>query len=121
MRIGVAVAALGLLAAAAAQASPAPNVRGVVAASVTRSVCPPYEPCDPHPVGAYVVFTRARRLVARARVVRGAFALHLAPGRYGVRLAPAPLGGQVVPATVLVPRTGTVTLRITVKRVIVTA
>jgi hypothetical protein len=121
MRIGAAVLALGLLLASAAQAAPQPNVRGLVTAPVTRSVCPPGEPCDPHPVGAYVVFTRGRRLAARARVVRGAFALHLAPGRYAVRLTPPPLGGQVVPATVVVPRIGTVMVRLTVKRVSVTA
>jgi hypothetical protein len=121
MRFGVAVLALVLLLAAAAQASPPPNVRGVVAASVTRGACPPGEPCDPHPVGAYVMFARGSRFVARARVVRGAFALHLAPGRYAVRLLPPPLGARVVPSTVLVPRVGNVTLRITVKRLIVTA
>jgi len=121
MRIAVAVVAFGLLLSAAAQAAPPPNVRGVVSATVTRTACPPGEPCDPHPAGAYVMFTRGTRLVARARVVRGAFALHLVPGRYGVRLVPPPLGGRVVPATVLVPRAGSVTLRFTVKRVTVTA
>jgi hypothetical protein len=34
-----------------------------------------------------------------------------------VRLAPPPLGGRVVPAFVVVPRTGSVTVRLTVKRV----
>ena len=114
MHVGVLVVALGL---AVGAVSPAPNVRGtVVAPAPLRSACPPGEPCDPHQVGAFVVFTRGTLTVARARVVRGAFALHLPAGRYGVRLAPPPLGGRVAPAFIVVPRTGSVALRLTVKR-----
>ena len=117
MRIGVLIVALGL-AAGIARAAPLPNVRGtVVAPAPMRGACPPGEPCDPHIVGAFVLFTRGTRIVARVRVVRGTFATHLAPGRYGIRLAPPLLGGRVVPATVVVPRTGVVTLRITAKNV----
>ena len=115
MRVGVTIALVALGFAAGAQAvTVPPNVHGTVVAPLSAA-CPPDEPCDPHPVGMFVLFTKQRTTV-RVFVRRGAFAARLAPGRWLIRLAPPPLGGVVVPRTVLVPVGKPVTLRITVKR-----
>jgi len=110
------VAAALVVAAALTAAAPAattPNVRGVIA--IPRSdVCPPDEPCDPTGASGSLVFWRAGKVAARAELApTGRFALRLAPGRYTIRLSP-PLRALVSPATVRVPESGRIWLRLSV-------
>jgi hypothetical protein len=120
VRAGVtAAAALALLLAGSLQATLTLNVRGTVpntARGDTGDVkCFPDEPCDP-PMGMVVtsvVFSRPGHATVRVRAVGGSFALHLVPGTYKISLQP-PLGA-VSPATVRVPRTGTVRLHLAVQ------
>jgi hypothetical protein len=84
---------------APAPAVPAPNVRGTLVGS---------------PAAAFVLFSRPAKPTVRVRVSGGAFAVHLAPGVYTIRLAP-PGSGRVTPASVRVPRTGIVRLRLVVQ------
>lgn len=103
---------LALLAALAslAAASPAPNVRGTVTGRAGGS-CPVGEACDPLPPPFAVVFVH-RGTAVRVRIRAGAFATHLAAGRYTIRLAPP--AGVVTPASVVVPRRGVVRLHLRV-------
>jgi hypothetical protein len=120
IRTAVTSAALGaLLLAGSVHATLTPNVRGTVASTATATKTPTGcfvdEPCDP-PIGAvstYVAFSRVGHAAVRARVVDGAFALHLAPGTYAIALTP--LAGNVSPATVRVPRIGLVRLHLKVQ------
>lgn len=119
IRAGVAAAALALLLAGSLYATPTPNVRGTVpnaARGDTGDVkCFPDEPCDP-PMGMVVtsvVFSRAGHPAVRVRAVGGSFALHLVPATYRIALQPSL--GTVSPATVRVPRTGTVRLHLAVQ------
>jgi hypothetical protein len=116
VRLALVITALALVAAGGVQAAAPPNVRGTVIAPFSVS-CPPGDPCDPHPVGVFVVFSRAHHTAVRVLVRQGRFATRLAPGRWVVSLAPPPLNGIVVPRTVLVPRARSVTLQVAVKRV----
>jgi hypothetical protein len=112
------IVVLGLVMAAvlapSAQAATAPNVRGMLV--IPRSaVCPPDEPCDPPPAAGAVVFSRSGRVAGQVRIgAAGAFALRLAPGKYTIRLAARAFGPQLSPATVQVPRTGRVWLKLSV-------
>jgi len=64
-----------------------------------------------------LVFSRAGRAVSTIRVgAGGQFAIHLPAGVYGVRAAPALLGGNLTPAQVRVPRSGTIYLRLQLRR-----
>jgi hypothetical protein len=113
-----------------------------LAASVsadTTPICPPGEACDP-PVGivpkspapaptpsvpatnvrgtltglsqVYLVFSRA---TGSTRIHAGSpFALHLAPGAYAIKLA-IPKGRIIKPASVRVPSTGVIRLRLVVQ------
>jgi len=77
--------------------------------------CFPDEPCDP-PIGmtvTSVMFSRTGHATVRVRAVGGSFALHLVPGTYRITLQPS--FGTVSPATVRVPRTGTVRLHLVVQ------
>jgi hypothetical protein len=120
VRAGVtAAAALALLLAGSLGATLTPNVRGTVpntASGNTGDVkCFPDEPCDP-PMGMIVtsvMFSRPGNATVRVRAVGGSFALHLAPGTYRIALQPAL--GAVSPATVRVPRTGTLRLHLAVQ------
>src|SRR3954452_9004187 len=93
--VAAAATALGGLVAA----SSAPNVRGLLDRSgAATPTCFPGEPCDPTPIGMYVVFSRAQHTSVRVRVrSNGAFAAHLASAWYRVSLAPPPLSGHVTP------------------------
>ena len=112
-RIVVAGLILAAVLAASVSASTVPNVRGVLV--IPRSaVCPPDDPCDPPRSTGSLVFSRFGKVAARAELTAtGTFALRLAPGRYAVRLSP-PLRALVSPATVRVPKSGRVWLRLTV-------
>jgi hypothetical protein len=121
IRVGVtAAAALALLLAGSLDATLTPNVRGTVPTPTgggdSGSVnCFPGEPCDP-PIGMVVtsvMFSRPGHATVRVRTVGGSFALHLVPGTYRIALQPGL--GAVSPATVRVPRTGTVRLRLAVQ------
>jgi hypothetical protein len=119
VRAGVtAAAALALLLAGSLDATLTPNVRGTVptGGGDTGSVkCFPDEPCDP-PLGMMVtsvMFSRPGHATVRVRAVGGSFALHLVPGTYRIALQPSL--GAVSPATVRVPRTGTVRLHLVVQ------
>ena len=108
-----------LLLAGSAASSLTPNVRGTVPATATGVKTPAGcfvdEPCDP-PIGAVstsVAFSRPGHTTVRVRAVGGTFALHLAPGTYAIGVTPAT--GDVTPATVRVPRTGIVRLRLTIQ------
>lgn len=97
-------------------ASSGPNVRGVLDRSTQTTACYPDEPCDPTPVGNYVVFSRLRHAAVRVRVApNGSFAARLAPAWYRVSLAPPPLRGHVTPARIHVPRVGTLRLRLRIQ------
>jgi hypothetical protein len=114
-----AAAALALLVAGSLHATLTPNVRGTVPNAATGGSgdvkCFPDEPCDP-PMGMIVtsvMFSRPGHATVRVRAIGGSFALHLVPGTYRIALQP-PLG-TVSPATVRVPRTGTVRLHLVVQ------
>jgi hypothetical protein len=111
--VAAAVTALG----GPAAASTVPNVRGTLDRSGGSSPsCFPGEPCDPRPVGVYVVFSRAGQAAVRVRVrSNGSFAVRLAPARYRISLAPPPLAGYVTPTRVRAPRRGTVRLRLAIR------
>jgi hypothetical protein len=113
----IALAAAVIAVSGAAAQTPAPNVRGVLDRnSLGTPPCYPGEPCDPAPVGFYVVFSRQGRKPVRAKVrPSGAFAVRLAPGRYRITLAPPPLSGRVTPTTVRAPRTGVARLRLEIR------
>jgi hypothetical protein len=136
--VGVITAtALALLFAVSPGATLTPNVRGTVTTETapaggdtgnTGSIkCFPDEPCDP-PMGMVatsgtktvtttvttsVSFSRPGHRAVHVRAVGGSFALHLTPASYRISL-PASLG-VVSPATVRVPRTGTVRLHLVVQ------
>jgi hypothetical protein len=112
--IAAAATALGGLFAA----NSGPNVRGVLVPSGAKTpACYPGEPCDPAPVGTYVVFSRDRRNPVRVKVrPNGSFAVRLAPGWYRISLAPRPLSGHVVPARVHAPRMGVTRLPLAIHR-----
>ena len=116
-RAGLAVAVVVLVVGVAAAAGkPVPNVRGVLVRPASAS-CPAGEPCDPSPVGVFILFSRSGRAVARARVrPDGSFALHLRPGRYGIELTPPASAGRLVPSSVRVPRVGILRLRLVVRQ-----
>jgi hypothetical protein len=121
VRAGVtaAAAALALLLAGSLDATLTPNVRGTVPNTATGRTgdvkCFPDEPCDP-PMGMVVtsvMFSRPGHATVRVRAVGGSFALHLVPGTYRIALQPSL--GTVSPATVRVPRSGTVRLKLVVQ------
>lgn len=101
-----------------AAATVTPNVRGTVPAfsgPMMPTGCFVDEPCD-LPIGAVstsVAFSRPGHATVRVHAVGGTFALHLAPGTYAIDVTPAT--GDVTPATVRVPRTGIVRLRLTIQ------
>jgi len=111
--VAAAATALGGLAAA----SSGPNLRGVLdRTGADTPACFPGEPCDPIPVGMYVVFSRHRHAAVRVRVrSNGSFAARLAPAWYRISVAPPPLTGHVAPVRVRVPRNGTVRLRLKIR------
>jgi hypothetical protein len=76
-----------------------PNVRGTLT-GVTR---------------VYVDFSRSSGSTVRFHIARGAFELHLAPGAYGIRLVRLPQGRIIKPASVRVPSTGVIRLRLVVQ------
>lgn len=98
-------------------ASSGPNVRGVLdrGGALTQG-CYPDQPCDPPPVGNYVVFSRVHHAAVRVSVrSNGSFAARLAPAWYRISLAPPPLTGHIGPARVRVPRTGVLRLRLEIR------
>lgn len=111
--VAAAATALGGLVAA----SSAPNVRGLLDRSgAATPTCFPGEPCDPTPVGMYVVFSRAQHTSVRVRVrSNGSFAAHLASAWYRISLAPPPLSGHVTPARVHVARHGTTRITLEIR------
>lgn len=111
--VAAAATALGGLVAAGS----GPNVRGTLDRTGAETpACYPDEPCDPTPVGVYVVFFRSGHPAVRVRVrSSGSFAVRLAPAWYRIRLAPPPLSGHVTPARVRVPREGVVRLRLEIQ------
>lgn len=113
----IAIAAAVFAVSGAAARTPEPNVRGVLDLSGPgASACFPGEPCDPIPVGRYVVFSREHRKPVRTRVrPNGSFAVRLAPGRYRISLAPPPLSGHVSPTRVQAPRDGVRRLRLEIQ------
>lgn len=114
----VALAAALLGAGETSSATPLPNVRGTVLQGPPTLICPAGEPCDPPPIGVFVVFTRASGAVVRVRVApTRTFATYLPPARYTIRLAPFAVNARVVPATVLVVRGKVLNLRLRVLRV----
>jgi hypothetical protein len=117
--VTVAAAALALLLAGSLHATLTPNVRGTVPNTATGRAgdvkCFPDEPCDP-PMGMVVtsvMFSRPGHATVRVRAVGGSFALHLVPGTYRIALQPSL--GTVSPATVRVPPTGIVRLKLVVQ------
>jgi hypothetical protein len=100
--------------AASTPTAPVLNVRGTLT-GVPMAACPSGEACDPPQAGAFVLFSRLAKATVRARVTRGAFAVHLAAGLYTIRLAPPAASGHVTPTRVRVPRTGIVHLRLVVQ------
>jgi len=115
-RAGVTAAALALVLAAGAAGKVVPNVRGTLARP-PATICPTGEPCDPAPLGFYVVFSRSGKVAARVRVrADGSFSTHLRPGRYGISLAPPLSSGTLRPRTVRVPQVGVVRLRLVVRQ-----
>jgi hypothetical protein len=112
----IAIAAAVFAVSGAAARTSEPNVRGVLDRSGAGSACFPGEPCDPVPVGRYVVFSREHRKPVRTRVrPNGSFAVRLAPGRYRISLAPPPLSGHVSPTKVQAPRDGVRRLRLEIQ------
>ncbi|HEY1512525.1 MAG TPA: hypothetical protein VGF66_02150 [Gaiellaceae bacterium] len=114
---GSALAAATIAFGGLAATTPGPNVRGVLDRSGAESpACFPGEPCDPNPVGVFVVFSRERHRPVRVRVrANGSFAVRLAPAWYRISLAPPPLSGRVTPARVRAPRRGAVRLRLEIR------
>jgi hypothetical protein len=103
-----------VLAASAASATPAPNVKGTVVRAAGSSGCFPGEPCDPLPPPMYVVFSRGS-VATRARLgANGSFSLRLKPGLYSVTVAPP--RGLLTPSSVRVPRVGVVRPRLVERR-----
>lgn len=101
----------------AAAGTPEPNVHGKLDRSGAGSPgCFPGEPCDPVPVGRFVVFTRAGHAPVRVRVPQsGSFAARLAPGTYRISLAPPPLSGHVTPEMMRVPHSGAMHLSLKIR------
>jgi hypothetical protein len=93
------------------------NVHGTLDRSGAGSPgCFPDEPCDPVPVGRFVVFSREGHAPVRVRVPQnGSFAARLAPGTYRISLAPPPLSGHVRPATVRAPHSGVAHLTLKIR------
>ena len=102
----------------AAARTAGPNVLGVLDRSGAESpACFRDEPCDPIPVGRYVVFSRERHKPVRVRVrSNGSFAVRLAPGQYRISLAPPPLSGRLAPTRLRAPRVGVRRLRLEIRR-----
>jgi hypothetical protein len=115
-RIASLVSLLLLLAVAAGStAAPAPNVRGVLVPAASAGGCYSGEPCDPPLPPLFVVFSQSQHVVARARLgAGGAFALHLAPGRYTVTTAP-PHADEVTPSAIRVPHAGVLRVRLVLR------
>ena len=66
---GSAFAAAAIALGGLAAATSGPNLRGVLDRSGVESpACFPGEPCDPNPVGVFVVFSRERHKPVRVRV-----------------------------------------------------
>ncbi len=82
-----------------------PNVKGVVVRATGGGGCYQGEPCDPLPPATYVVFSRGSVATRSKLAANGSFSIHLAPGRYTVTVAPP--HGLLTPATLAVPRVGT--------------
>jgi len=83
--------ALALAVAAPAGASPSGVLWGTVTRGPTTPVCRIGTPCSERAAGAFLVFSRAGRAVARVRVgARGAYSVRLAPGEYRVRAVSYP-------------------------------
>ena len=113
LRVVAAALVVAAVFAAGAPAATTPNVRGVLAVPRGNS-CPPDEPCDPTGATGSLVFWRFGKVAARAELAAtGTFALRLAPGRYTIRLSP-PLRALVSPATVSVPKTGRIWLKLAI-------
>jgi len=114
---GSAFAAAAIALGGLAAATSGPNLRGVLDRSGVESpACFPGEPCDPNPVGVFVVFSRERHKPVRVRVrSNGSFAVRLAPAWYRISLAPPPLSGHVTPARVRAPRKGVARLRLEIR------
>jgi hypothetical protein len=116
-----ALLALGAWLVPGAVAQRPPNVVGTLVRTATASApCPSGEPCDPPATAVVLSFRRGGR-VAASVLVRRAFRLRLAPGRYTIaarspaapRTAPAgspvaPAGAVLRPSTLRVPRHGVV-------------
>lgn len=113
----IALAAAVFAVSGAAARTAGPNVRGVLDRDGAGSpACFPGEPCDPIPVGVFVVFSREHRKPVRTRVrPNGSFAVRLAPGAYRISLAPPPLSGHVMPTRVRAPRDGVRRLRLEIR------
>ena len=90
----------------------AANVSGVVDQAPPPPTCPADEPCDPQVRVSFVIFTASggshRRIDLRAD---GSFAVQLEPGTYSISASP-PFENRVRPSSVIVPRTGSVFLRL---------
>ena len=66
-------------------------LHGVVMRGPTMPVCQVGVPCSAPAVGAVLVFSHDRRIVARVRAgERGRYSVRLRPGSYTVRLASKP-------------------------------
>jgi hypothetical protein len=113
----IALAAAAFAVSGASARTVGPNVRGVLdRGSATSPACYPDEPCDPAPVGVFVVFSRDGHRPVRTRVrSNGSFAVRLAPARYRISLAPPPLSGQVTPTRVRAPRQGVARLKLEIR------
>ncbi len=126
----VALLAIGAWLVPGAVAQRPPNVVGTLARPASGpAACPSDEPCDRPATAVVLSFTRRGRVAARV-LVRRAFKLRLAPGRYAISArspaAPrraaagspaAPARAVLRPATVWVPRRGVVRPHLTLASV----
>ena len=112
---------LGLACGAAPSTQPAAssqvaNVTGVLDRGPSPT-CPADEPCDPPLRATVLIFSGAGGAGARAALADdGSFAVRLDPGDYFITAAPPAFQGKVEPASVHVPNTGVVYLRLRIVR-----
>jgi hypothetical protein len=113
--------ALGVACGAAPSAQPAAtqanaNVSGVLDRGPSPT-CPADEPCDPPMRATVLIFSGAGGGGARVTLADdGSFAVRLDPGDYFITTAPPAFQGKVEPASVHVPDTGTVYIRLRIVR-----
>ncbi len=106
----------GVPSAQPAASSQVNNVSGVLDRGPSPT-CPADEPCDPPLRATVLIFSGAGGGGARATLADdGSFAIRLDPGDYFITTAPPAFQGKVEPASVHVPDTGTVYLRLRIVR-----